>query len=248
MKVPAVQGIIERRLLVNYRIAPSALSGIVPPPFRAKLVGGYAIGGICLIRLASVRPRGLPAGIGLRSENAAHRIAVEWDADGSTHEGVYIPRRDSDSRVNALVGGRMFPGQHQHAAFTVDESDDSFDVTLRSDDDRTRVAVSGRIVSSLPSGSIFPSLAEASAFFQRGSVGYSATRTPGKYDGLELRVAEWRVEALAVEHVASSFFDDTSRFPVGSATFDCALVMRGVHHSWHTLPTLLHSTLGAPAA
>src|SRR5262249_9797878 len=71
MKVPAVQGMIERRLLVNYRIAPDALSGILPPPFRPKLVGGYAIAGICLIRLASVRPRGLPAGLGLRSENAA---------------------------------------------------------------------------------------------------------------------------------------------------------------------------------
>ena len=79
MKMPAVEGIIERRLLVNYRVAPGALAGILPAPFRPKLVGGYAIAGICLIRLASVRPRGLPAGLGLRSENAAHRIAVEWD-------------------------------------------------------------------------------------------------------------------------------------------------------------------------
>ena len=97
MKVPAVEGIIERRLLVNYRIAPGALAGLLPAPFRPKLVGGYAIAGICLIRLASVRPRGLPAGLGLRSENAAHRIVVEWDADGRSHDGVYIPRRDSDS-------------------------------------------------------------------------------------------------------------------------------------------------------
>jgi len=89
MKMPAVEGIIERRLLVNYRVAPGALAGILPAPFRPKLVGGYAIAGICLIRLASVRPRGLPAGLGLRSENAAHRIAVEWDADGRSHDGVF---------------------------------------------------------------------------------------------------------------------------------------------------------------
>ena len=205
MKMPAVEGIIERRLLVNYRVAPGALAGILPAPFRPKLVGGYAIAGICLIRLASVRPRGLPAGLGLRSENAAHRIAVEWDADGRSHEGVYIPRRDSDSRFNTFVGGRVFPGQHQHAAFAVSESDDHVDVALRSDDDCTRVAVGGRIVRSLPSGSVFPSLDQASAFFQRGSVGYSATRRPGRYDGLELRVAEWHVEALAVEHVDLEF-------------------------------------------
>lgn len=248
MKMPAVEGIIERRVLVNYRVAPGALAGILPAPFRPKLVDGYAIAGICLIRLASVRPRGLPAGVGLRSENAAHRIAVEWDADGRSHDGVYIPRRDSDSRFNTFVGGRVFPGQHQHAAFAVSESDDHLDVALRSDDDCTRVAVSGRIVRSLPSGSVFPSLDEASAFFQRGSVGYSATRRPGRYDGLELRVAEWHVEALAVEHVASSFFDDGSRFPAGSTTFDCALVMRGVRHSWHALPTLSHASFDSPAA
>lgn len=248
MRMPAVQGIIERRLLVNYRVVPDALGGILPPPFRPKLVGGYAIAGICLIRLANVRPRGLPAALGLHSENAAHRIAVEWDADDGTHEGVYIPRRDSDSRVNTLVGGRVFPGEHQRAAFTVSESDDYFDVALRSDDDRTRVAVRGRIAPSLPSGSVFPNVVEASAFFRRGSIGYSATSCPGEYDGLELRIAEWQVEPLAVEHVASSFFDDDSRFPAGSATFDCALVMRGVQHSWHALPPLSPSTFGAPAA
>jgi len=248
MKMPVVQGIIERRLLVNYRVAPDALVGILPPPFRPKLVSGYAVAGICLIRLAHVRPRGLPAGLGIHSENAAHRIAVEWDVDGATHEGVFIPRRDSDSRVNALVGGRIFPGEHQRAGFTVCESDDYFDVSLRSDDDRTRVAVHGRIVPSLPPGSIFSNLAEASAFFRRGSVGYSATSRPGEYDGLELRIAEWRVEPLAVEHVASSFFDDINRFPAGSSTFDCALVMRGVEHSWHALPSLSHSTFDTPAA
>ena len=109
MKMPAVEGIIERRLLVNYRVAPGALAGIIAAPFRPKFVGGYAIAGICLIRRANVRPRGLPAALGLRSENAAHRIAVEWDADGRSHEGVYIPRRDSDSRFNTFVDGRGFP-------------------------------------------------------------------------------------------------------------------------------------------
>src|SRR5215831_2264421 len=193
MKVPAVEGIIERRLLVNYRVDPGALTGILPPPFRPKLAAGYAMAGICLIRLARVRPRGLPGAVGLRSENAAHRIAVEWDADGRTHEGVYIPRRDSDSRFNNFVGGRVFPGEHQRAVFTVSESDDYFDVALHSDDGRTRVA-------------------------------------------------DWRVEPLAVERVASSFFEDTGQFPLGSTAFDCALVMRGVRHSWHALPTLSHST------
>jgi hypothetical protein len=70
---------------------------------------------------------------------------VEWDVDGRTHEGVYIPRRDSGSRLNTLVGGRIFPGLHQRAAFSVSESDDCFDVSLRSADEHTHVAVRGRV-------------------------------------------------------------------------------------------------------
>ena len=69
------------------------------------------VAGICLIRLRALRPRGLPAWIGLTSENAAHRIAVELEEDGQPCEGVYIPRRDTDRRVNTLVGGRLFPAR-----------------------------------------------------------------------------------------------------------------------------------------
>jgi hypothetical protein len=52
MHLPAIEGIIERRPLVNYRVAPDALAGILPGPFRPRLVNGHAIAGICLIRLA----------------------------------------------------------------------------------------------------------------------------------------------------------------------------------------------------
>jgi hypothetical protein len=64
-------------------------------------------------------------------------------------------------------------------------------------------------------------------------LGYSATTTPGRFDGLELRCREWSVQTLDLERVESSFFDDPQHFPPGSATFDCALLMRGVEHEWH---------------
>ena len=40
---------------------------------------------------------------------AAHRVAVEWDDDaGQLCRGVYIPRRDTDSRLNALLTSQSF--------------------------------------------------------------------------------------------------------------------------------------------
>lgn len=233
MRIPVMRGLIDRRILANYRVDPIVLARVVPPPFRPKLIHGHGLAGICLIRLKHVRPRFLPRAIGIASENAAHRIAVEWDQDGQVREGVYIPRRDTSSRLNALVGGRLFPGEHHHARFEVLESDDRFHIALESDDDHTRVAIDARVAPSLPASSVFTSFEEASAFFRRGSLGYSVTSKPGTFDGLELDSFEWKMEPLAVDRVASSFFDDRATFPAQSLTFDCALLMRGVEHAWH---------------
>ena len=216
MRIPVVRGIIDRRILVNYHVDPDVMADVLPSPFRPKLVHGYAIAGICLIRLKKVRPKFLPIPFGIGSENAAHRIAVEWLDNGMIREGVYIPRRDTDSWLNTLAGGRVFPGRHHAATFTVQETSNEFSVSLQSHDDETRLHVSGRVGSDLPCTSVFNSLAEASAFFEAGSLGYSATSEDGGYDGLELRCTNWNVEALDVQDVESTFFDNQTRFPAGS--------------------------------
>jgi hypothetical protein len=233
MRIPVIRGVIDRRLLVNFRVDPAVLAKVLPAPFRPRLIHGAGMAGVCLIRLQHLRPRFLPAFLGLSSENAAHRIAVEWDEGGQPREGIFIPRRDTSSRLNMLVGGRLFPGLHHHATFRVQEKGDRYRVALDSDDRRTHLAVEGQVAPALPPGSVFHSLREASAFFEQGSLGYSVTARPGVYDGLELRTLSWHVEPLAVERVESSFFEDRSRFPPGSVQLDCALLMRGIEHEWH---------------
>jgi hypothetical protein len=233
MYIPTLEGTIDRRLLVNYCVDPDSLQRLLPGPFRPKLIHGMGIAGICLIRLKQIRPRALPAQLGFSSENAAHRIAVEWEEHGEYREGVYIPRRDTSSQFNTLIGGRLFPGVHHHASFQVREEDESFSVQITSDDGETRVAVEAQIASHLPEHSIFASLEEASAFFEQGSLGYSVTNKAGKLDGLELRCRNWKVEPLQVTKAQSSFFDDQERFPSGSAELDCALLMRAIHHEWY---------------
>src|ERR1700688_2904901 len=84
----------------------------------------------CLIRLKHIRPRFQPAFLGISSENAAHRIAVEWEQNGQHREGVFIPRRDTSSRLNTLMGGRLFPGEHHRANFRVEEKADCYRIAL----------------------------------------------------------------------------------------------------------------------
>jgi len=233
MRIPALHGVIDRRILVNYRVNPDVLQAVLPPPFHPKLVRGVGIAGICLIRLRGIRPAFVPSWLGISSENAAHRVAVEWhDATGRLKEGVYIPRRDTSSRLNAFAGGRLFPGVHHHAKFTVHETADRFEIALQSDDDGTRLTVRANLAAELPKTSVFQSLEHASAFFQAGSLGYSATGDIRRFQGMELHCMKWQVEPLAIEEVHSSFFEDSAAFPAGSVEFDCALLMRGIRHVW----------------
>jgi hypothetical protein len=235
VRPPILQGDIDRRLLVNYRVEPAVLEPVLPPPFRPQLIGGWAVAGICLIRLSRLRPRWTPVVLGRRSENAAHRVAVEWDTPDGVARGVYIPRRDTSSVLNVVAGGRLFPGEHHRARFTTEEHDDHLRVAFESVDGSVAVDVSVDVVPHLES-TLFTDLATASAFFRSGSVGYSTTTGGPRLDGLELRTDAWRLEAAAVTAARSSFFDDPERFPSGSVALDSALLMRGVPVTWHPVP------------
>lgn len=234
LHLPVMRGIIERRMLVNFRCDADTVARLLPAPFRPKLVGGYAMAGICLIRLGGIRPGFLPQGcFGLTSENAAHRIAVEWDADNGAHEGVFIPRRDTNSRLNQLAGGHVFPGIHNAAAFRVWETGDRFKLEMQAADKTAFVRVLARTADRVPEGSVFEDVEVASKFFLGGALGWSARREPGEFDGLELSCDQWRMQPLEVERVESDFFGDEALFPAGTATFDSAFLMRDIPHEWH---------------
>ena len=238
MRIPTIQGLIDRRVLVNFRVDPDVLSRICPSPFRPQTVNGFGVAGICLIRLKLIRPRILPSFLGISSENAAHRIAVEWDSNGVTKTGVYIPRRDTSSFLNAFAGGRLFPGVHHRARFDVRETETEYHIVIDSIDGSAHVTFDGRATDALPDDSVFDSVADCSRFFEDGSLGYSPVTSTSQFDGLELRAFNWRVQPFAVTTVKSSFFDDRDAFPRGSVAFDNALLMRGIEHEWHSRESL----------
>jgi hypothetical protein len=236
LRLPRMAGEVERRLLVNYRVDPGTVASLLPLGLRPQLVDGAAVAGICLIRLGSLRPQGLPSAVGLTSENAAHRIAVEWDEGGHTRSGVYIPRRDSASLLTVLLGGRLFPGAHQRARFEVEENESQLRVAFRSKDGTVDVDVTAEIEPSLEGSRLFADVAAASRFFEQGAVGFSPRRTGDQLDAVELSTNAWRVEPCRVLTARSSWFEDRTRFPAGSAVLDSALVMRRVPVVWESVP------------
>ena len=229
MILPNIKGIIDRRILINYQIDKEVLEKYLPAPFKPKLVNGKGIAGICLIRLKEIRPKGLPKQIGISSENGAHRIAVQWEENGTTKEGVYIPRRDTSSKFNTLAGGTIFPGVHHHAKFTTIEENGNYNVSFKSDD-ATTLSISASETKEWNKESVFEDLNCVSEFFEKGSVGYSPNKK--SFEGLELKAYTWDVSLLKVHLVQSSFFENKNIFPEGSVVFDNALLMKNIEHEW----------------
>jgi len=248
MRLPKIRGTIKRRLLINYRVDPVVMRRLLPAPFAPKLHDGSAIAGMCLIRLEDIRPRRFPWAVGLSSENAAHRIAVVWEDGDGSHEGVYIPRRDTGSLMNHLAGGRLFPGEHHRATFRVTEDEERIAFRMRSADGLIEIDVDARGADRLPAGSHFANVIDASAFFERGAVGYSVTSSGRRLDGVVLEIEGWRIEPLAVEHARSSYFANPRMFPPGSIEFDCGLIMRNIPHEWGAARDMSIGTTGAQPA
>jgi uncharacterized protein YqjF (DUF2071 family) len=238
MRLGEMTGRIRHRILLNYRIDPVVAQRVLPPGFRPKVVDGAAVGGVCQVSLERMRPRGLPAAFGVSSHNAAHRIAVVLDGPDGPREGVYIPRRDTSSTVNALAGGRLFPGTYRLAHFAVDTRGDRYRVAVEEPTPDAAAAarpilrIDATLADALAPGSVFPTVADASHFFEGGSLGWSPSSEPGRFDEIELRTVNWRMQPLAVQEESSAFFGDPAFFPPGSVELDCALVMRDLEHSW----------------
>ncbi len=241
-----IRGTIDRRILMNYRIDPSVLKGVLPEPFRPKLVQGYALGGVCLIRFKQLRPKGIPALIGMGSENAAHRIAVEWEQDGKAYEGVYIPRRNTSSWFNKNLGGKLFPAVFEQSEISADDAGDRLDVHIRSENGDTQIHFVGERTGAVTPGSVFQTVEEAWEFFNLGAIGYSATELEGRDHGVELRALNRHLEPLSIREIVSDYFDDRSRFPEGTIAVDSAFLMRNIEHEWIRHPELVQA--GNPGA
>jgi len=240
LRLPVLTGTIKRRLLINFRANPEIVRPLLPEPFRPKLHGGYAIVGICLIRLEHERPAGIPQMLGMTSENAAHRFAVEWtDEIGVSRQGVYISRRHTDSAINQFAGGRAFGMDQDSACFTVADSDGHVSLDMQSKDGEFVIKVRGDESDRLPKDSCFESLEEVSAFFEEGAVGYSPTHRGERLTGIKLWTPDWKVGAFEATEARSSYFDDTTRFPAGSIEYDHALIMRDLQHEWRSADGLL---------
>lgn len=222
---PDVVGRIERRVLLDHSVAAAVAAHHLPPDLAPRLLDGRAVVGVCLIRLAEVRPAGLPAALGRTVEAAAHRISVV-DADGEP--GVFVPRRDTASRLAVLAGGRVWPGVHRRAGFAVARTSCSLRIEVAGQDGTT---VSVEVDRDDRRGTTLGDPDATSAFHAVERTAWS----PGRDGALETAVmdcAPWAARPVGVTAASSSWLDDGDSFPPGSARLAGALLMEDVDLRW----------------
>ncbi len=235
VRTPVVQGIIGLRVVVVYRLDPSVVLGLMPAPFEAQVVHGFAVGTISLSRLTDVRPEGMPSWLGGSGEHATHCFAARWTDQRRPATGVFVQTRHTSSRLTAVIGDRLFPGVRGRARFTLE--DDSGKVHFGfSSRDGSHVDASVEATDELIGSELFASTDEASQLLRRAALDYSLRRKGGRLDGVEVRTDTWRIESTRIKYARSSYFDDPTVFPAGTAAVDSAFVTHDIAADWRAAP------------
>jgi hypothetical protein len=230
--LPTLEGVIARRLLLNFRADPIVVRGMIPEGLELATVSGSAVVGVCLIRLEQLRPKGMPAFFGLAAESMAHRVAIRYPTRRGWGDGVFIWRRETDCPLIAQLGGRLFPGVHRAADFHVLESALRLTLDVLTDGGEADVAVQAVHADSWPGTPLFRQMDDASGFFERGECGFSCARDDHSLEAIRLHALRWNVSAVRIESVHAAFYANARRFPPGSVAFDSALLMRNLAHEW----------------
>jgi hypothetical protein len=210
----------------------------IPESLELNLVNGFAMVGLCLIRMERLRPSFMPFEFGLCSENIAHRVAVNYRENGETKPGVFIWRRETDSRLIAALGGRAFSGVHQRAEISIDEHGNEIKLEARTANGEADVALHAATTPEWNPTRLFPSFEMASDFLRAGCCGFSLGHDESSLEALTLRTLSWEMTPLVLKSLTSAFYEDEERFPAGSIALDHALLMRGIALEWHPGTTM----------
>ncbi len=97
-----------------------------------------------------------------------------------------VLRNTTASRLNAFAGGRIYPGVHGRADFTVREEADAIRVAFATRDGEVEVDATVEPAAELHGSGLFADLAEASEFFRLGSRGLSPNAGGTHLDGAVL--------------------------------------------------------------
>lgn len=195
--LPDIRARVVERFIFNFRLSPDLLQRHLPSGLRPLVLHGSAVASFCILDLDDVVFGPIPARLGVRNVNCAHRFAV---IDESTGEpAVYVEDRNTDSRLGSFISSLGFPGRHARVEARIERDGDTWDITMGEGSDplfsaRARRATSLRSV-------LFPSPDRFAQFIAEGVRSYSPAVKPDMLNIVDLHKEDAAYESLEVERV-----------------------------------------------
>lgn len=222
----SIEGRMVRRLLVNATLDVDLVSPLLPPGVVPAVVGGRgrAFVGVCLLRVADLRPGRAPALLGRSFDGLAYRVAV------TTSQGapaVHIVRRETADRLARCVGGRVFPGTHRRV--DTDVSADELRVVAGGHGGPSLVVEVADEPPRIDHGSVLGDDEAASAFFSAATLATSPARRAGRYECLRMEAPPFSVRAVRPQELVLDRLAWALGAPEPAALrFDSAFLVRDV--------------------
>jgi hypothetical protein len=196
-------GQIDRCWLFTYRVPSAEVERLLPPPLELVTRGPWAFINIVVSHLRQMRPKGLPAAVGIGYWHVAYRLY----AKARSVEGLYFLRSDADSPLMVAAGNLLTDFKFHLAAISVEDKR----ILVRSPGADVDVLLGGD--AKLPADSAFGSLEEADQFLKYKPAGL--TVASGKAHALKIDRVEdaWRSRLVGAESARFDFLDSFDAHP-----------------------------------
>jgi uncharacterized membrane protein YphA (DoxX/SURF4 family)/uncharacterized protein YqjF (DUF2071 family) len=153
-------------LTLTYALPASVLRPLLPPGLELETRDGYGFVAIALVQTESLRPAGLPAGLGQDFFLSGYRVFTRFrSSQGRSIRGLRILRSDANRRRMVVGGNLLTHYNYRHCRSAIDVSPDRVRVTVETRDGLGDLIIEADPNSEmLPAGSPFKSWREARYF------------------------------------------------------------------------------------
>ncbi len=166
-------GTIDRCWLFTFQTPIGKVKGILPPSLDLVTHGEFAFWNVVVSHIHSMRPKPLPAFLGMSYWHVGYRLYVRFRAKRSDPiEGLYFVRSDCGSAVMSAMGNLLTDFNFHTAKIDVQQDQSQTHLTIQSPDTAATVDWTANDPM-LPTYSAFVSLSEAASWLKYKPFGIS---------------------------------------------------------------------------
>lgn len=236
-----LQGRVADAVLLTYRTPADSVDGLLPEGLELVQRGPWAFWHVVCCRVDSLRPRGVPAALGVSFYHVAYRLRVQaMTSSAEVVAGLYFTHSDTDGplpRLFEAVGNRLTDLRLHDAAITMESGDDAVRVCV---DAQAGCGVRLEVVhapAALQPGSCFPTVMDARAFGRYPPAALSVhavKRDPSRPELHVMRVervdSAWVETPLVVREAEFRYFDGLGQ--TDHAQLEWAVRLRPMDYRW----------------